>query len=123
MPAMTAENPLSLPRLPEPVAWIPERKVLTVETAPRWGGGLVERRRDPSDGRIVLVVITDAGREVLRHRAAARVAFVATLIGKLDETGQRALADATPALRHMIDQAAVPAALAAARKATEHLGE
>ncbi|MEO3873889.1 pirin family protein [Nonomuraea sp. B12E4] len=34
MPAVTVENPLSLPRLPEPVAGRPERKVLAVETAP-----------------------------------------------------------------------------------------
>ncbi|SDK22945.1 pirin family protein [Nonomuraea jiangxiensis] len=34
MPAVTVENPLSLPRLPDPVAGTPERKVLAVETAP-----------------------------------------------------------------------------------------
>ncbi|PZG13998.1 pirin family protein [Nonomuraea aridisoli] len=34
MPAVTVENPLTLPRLPEPVAAAPERKVLAVETAP-----------------------------------------------------------------------------------------
>ncbi|MFC4122632.1 pirin family protein [Nonomuraea zeae] len=34
MPAVTVENPLSLPRLPEPTAGSPEREVLAVETAP-----------------------------------------------------------------------------------------
>lgn len=34
MPAVTVENILTLPRLPEPVAAAPERKVLAVETAP-----------------------------------------------------------------------------------------
>jgi len=34
MPAITVENPLSLPRLPEPVPGTPQRKVLAVETAP-----------------------------------------------------------------------------------------
>jgi redox-sensitive bicupin YhaK (pirin superfamily) len=34
MPAVTVENPLTLPRLPEPVAGAQERKVLAVETAP-----------------------------------------------------------------------------------------
>ncbi|MEU0569856.1 pirin family protein [Nonomuraea sp. NPDC005983] len=34
MPAVTVENLLTLPRLPEPVAGAQERKVLTVETAP-----------------------------------------------------------------------------------------
>ncbi|GAA2214633.1 pirin family protein [Nonomuraea monospora] len=34
MPAVTVENPLTLPRLPEPQAGTPGRKVLAVETAP-----------------------------------------------------------------------------------------
>ncbi|MFF4196543.1 pirin family protein [Nonomuraea sp. NPDC001831] len=34
MPAVTVENPLTLPRVPAPVAGVPERKVLAVETAP-----------------------------------------------------------------------------------------
>ncbi|MCA2223201.1 pirin family protein [Nonomuraea aurantiaca] len=34
MPAVTVENPLSLPRLPEPPAEARDRKVLAVETAP-----------------------------------------------------------------------------------------
>ncbi len=34
MPAVTVENPLTLPRLPEPAAGTPGRKVLAVETAP-----------------------------------------------------------------------------------------
>ncbi|MFI7443042.1 pirin family protein [Nonomuraea indica] len=34
MPAVTVDNPLTLPRLPEPAAARPQRRVLTVETAP-----------------------------------------------------------------------------------------
>ncbi|WP_030456717.1 pirin family protein [Herbidospora cretacea] len=34
MPAVTVDNPLTLPRLPEPLAAVHERKVLTVATAP-----------------------------------------------------------------------------------------
>ncbi|MEU8246022.1 pirin family protein [Nonomuraea sp. NPDC048916] len=34
MPAVTVDNPLNLPRLPDPVAGPPEREVLAVETAP-----------------------------------------------------------------------------------------
>ncbi|MFB4277032.1 pirin family protein [Nonomuraea sp. MTCD27] len=34
MPAVTVENPFTLPRLPEPVTGTPGRKVLAVETAP-----------------------------------------------------------------------------------------
>jgi DNA-binding MarR family transcriptional regulator len=87
--------------------------------------GLVERRRDPSDGRIVLVAITDAGREILRRRHAGRVAFMSSLIGALPGGEQGALLAAAPALRNLVDQAAVPTALAAAREAiaNEDYGE
>ncbi|MDX6235474.1 MAG: hypothetical protein QOG10_289 [Kribbellaceae bacterium] len=79
--------------------------------------GLVERRRDPSDGRIVLVAITAAGQDMLRRRRAGRVAFLSSLMGALDPAEQRALADAAAALRQMTDPTAVPAALAAAKDA------
>jgi DNA-binding MarR family transcriptional regulator len=81
--------------------------------------GLAERRRDPSDGRIVLVAITGAGRDILRRRGAGRVAFLSSLMGALDPTEQRALADAAEALRHMTDPTAIPAALAAAKQAVD----
>jgi DNA-binding MarR family transcriptional regulator len=81
--------------------------------------GLVERQRDPSDGRIVLVAITSAGRDMLRRRRAGRVAFLSSLMGALDPAEQRALADAAAALRHMTDPAGVPAALAAAKHAVD----
>jgi DNA-binding MarR family transcriptional regulator len=77
--------------------------------------GLVERQRDPSDGRIVLVAITDAGRDMLQRRRAGRVAFLSSLLGALDPAEQRTLVAAAAALRHMTDPAAVPAALAAAK--------
>ena len=81
--------------------------------------GLVERRRDPSDGRIVLVAITGAGQDMLRRRRTGRVAFLSSLMGALDPAEQRALADAATALRHMTDPTAVPAALAAAKQAVD----
>lgn len=79
--------------------------------------GLVERRNDPSDGRIVLVSITEAGRDVLRRRRAARVAFLSQLIASLDPADQRMIAAAAPAMRQLIDPDSVPAALAAAERA------
>jgi DNA-binding MarR family transcriptional regulator len=85
--------------------------------------GLVERRRDPSDGRIVLVAITGAGQDMLRRRRTGRVAFWSSLIGALDPAEQRALANATAALRHMTDPTAVPAALAAATHAADQHDE
>jgi DNA-binding PadR family transcriptional regulator len=81
--------------------------------------GLVERRRDPSDGRVVLVAITGAGRDMLRRRGTGRVAFLSSLIGALDPAEQRALGNAAAALRHMTDPTAVPAALAAAKHAVD----
>jgi DNA-binding MarR family transcriptional regulator len=81
--------------------------------------GLVERRHDPSDGRIVLVAITRVGQDMVRRRRAGRVAFLASLVGALDPAEQCALASAAAALRHMADPAAVPAALAAAKHASD----
>jgi DNA-binding MarR family transcriptional regulator len=81
--------------------------------------GLVERRHDPSDGRIVLVAITGAGKDTLRRRGAGLVAFLSTLMGALDPAEQRALANAAAALHHMTDPTAVPAALAAAKQAMD----
>jgi DNA-binding MarR family transcriptional regulator len=78
--------------------------------------GLVERRHDPSDGRIVLVAITDAGKDTLRRRRAGLVAFLSGLMSGLDPAEQQALANAAPALRHMTDPTALPAALAAAKE-------
>jgi DNA-binding MarR family transcriptional regulator len=79
----------------------------------------VERRRDPSDGRIVLVAITGEGQDMLRRRRAGRVAFLSSLMGALDPADQRALVNAVAALRHMTDPTAVPAALAAAKHAVD----
>jgi DNA-binding MarR family transcriptional regulator len=84
--------------------------------------GMVERQRDPSDGRIVLVAITGAGRELLRRRAAARTAFLSSLVGELAPADKDALAAAAAALRHLIDPAAVPAALDAAKRAAADEG-
>jgi DNA-binding MarR family transcriptional regulator len=81
--------------------------------------GLVERQRDPADGRIVLVAITEAGRDVLRRGRAGRVAFLSGLMGALDSAEQGALANAVPALRHMTDPAVVPVALAAAKRVVD----
>jgi DNA-binding MarR family transcriptional regulator len=84
--------------------------------------GMVERRRDPSDGRIVLVAITGAGHDLLRRRGSARAAFLSSLVGALAPADQQALASAAPALCHLIDPVAVPAALDAAKQAVSGEG-
>jgi DNA-binding MarR family transcriptional regulator len=85
--------------------------------------GLVTRRGDPTDGRIVLVVITEAGRAVLHRRSTSRLAFLSSVIDELPARQQQALADAVEALRRLVDPAAVPAAQAAARAAVAGLAE
>jgi DNA-binding MarR family transcriptional regulator len=61
--------------------------------------GYAERRADPGDGRAALVQITEAGRQVLDERHAARAGALTALIAELTAEHQRALADAVAALR------------------------
>jgi DNA-binding MarR family transcriptional regulator len=42
--------------------------------------GLVERRSDPSDGRRVVMSVTEAGQEVLRHKRGARAEQLAAVL-------------------------------------------
>lgn len=69
--------------------------------------GLVERRHDPSDGRAVLVAITDAGAALSAERRAARAAALEHVLRELGPDERRALAAAVPALEHL---ASTPAA-------------
>jgi DNA-binding MarR family transcriptional regulator len=52
-------------------------------------GGLAERKSDPDDGRVVVVEITTAGREVVRLRRQARAEKLAELLADLS-TQERA---------------------------------
>jgi DNA-binding MarR family transcriptional regulator len=53
---------------------------------------LVERVSDPGDGRVVLVTITDAGRQLLADRRRARTARLAELLATLPPEDEQALA-------------------------------
>jgi DNA-binding MarR family transcriptional regulator len=68
--------------------------------------GLAERRRDPGDGRVVLVAITRAGKQYLRSMRRAGASVFTALIDKLPEEDVVALDAALPALRHLLDLAA-----------------
>jgi DNA-binding MarR family transcriptional regulator len=63
--------------------------------------GLAERRRDPADGRVVLVAITTAGRRHLTATRRAGASVFTALIDKLPEQDAAALSAAVPALRRL----------------------
>ncbi|HKN96723.1 MAG TPA: MarR family transcriptional regulator [Pseudonocardiaceae bacterium] len=63
--------------------------------------GLVERRPDPADRRVVLVALTDAGREHLRTRRQHGAERLAALVDQLSEEDRAALAAALPALHRL----------------------
>ncbi|HSZ99191.1 MAG TPA: MarR family transcriptional regulator [Streptosporangiaceae bacterium] len=60
--------------------------------------GLAIRRADPDDGRAVHVEITDAGREFVARRRAARADRLSALLARLSQADQDALAAALPAI-------------------------
>jgi DNA-binding MarR family transcriptional regulator len=69
------------------------------------GLGLVERRRDAADARVVLVAITDAGSRHLRDLRTAGASTVTDLIDKLDDQDTEALTAALPALQRLMQLA------------------
>jgi DNA-binding MarR family transcriptional regulator len=62
---------------------------------------LVERRRDPSDGRVALVDLTLNGRDFIRARQHAGVEVFARLIEDLPADEIDALSAAVTAITHM----------------------
>ena len=60
--------------------------------------GLVVRRPDPDDGRVVHVQITEAGRTVVASRRTARAERLESLLATLSPADQEALAAALPAI-------------------------
>ncbi|WP_405651154.1 MarR family winged helix-turn-helix transcriptional regulator [Streptomyces sp. RK9] len=65
--------------------------------------GLVERRPDPSDGRAVLVHITEAGRRIGRSRHEDRTRHLAPLIAQLTPEQRQSLTEALPALTRLAE--------------------
>jgi DNA-binding MarR family transcriptional regulator len=63
--------------------------------------GLVERRQDPNDRRVVLVALTDVGHDYLRRRRKTGADRFSALIDQLSEEDQAALVAALPALHHL----------------------
>lgn len=63
--------------------------------------GLVERQADPTDGRAVLVHITEAGRRIGRSRRADRARHLTPLIAQLSAADRKAITAALPALTRL----------------------
>ena len=63
--------------------------------------GLVQRRGDPTDKRVALVAVTDAGAEYVRARRRAGADAFVQLIDELPDDEVAALAAAIPALEHL----------------------
>ena len=63
--------------------------------------GLVERRGDPTDKRVALVAVTEAGADYVQARRRAGAAAFVHLIDELPEGEIAALAAAIPALEHL----------------------
>lgn len=65
--------------------------------------GLVERRPDPTDGRAVLVYLTEAGRRIRRSRRDDRTRHLLPLVAQLTPGQRRAIAAALPALTRLAE--------------------
>jgi DNA-binding MarR family transcriptional regulator len=79
--------------------------------------GLAERRPDPSDKRVVLVALTEAGVGYIRSRRRAGARAFADLIDKLPDDEAAALAAAVPALNRLREMDSDRRAAAAERPA------
>jgi len=65
--------------------------------------GLVERRPDPNDGRVVQVHITALGANVIDSRRLDRMVQLTKFIEGLTLEEERAIASAIPALRRLVE--------------------
>jgi DNA-binding MarR family transcriptional regulator len=65
--------------------------------------GLVERVKDPDDGRGSILSITAAGRTHLRRLRARKTAYLATRLDKLDAEDRRTLERAAELLEGMLE--------------------
>lgn len=68
--------------------------------------GLVSRRRDPRDGRAVLLSLTREGRHVVRSRHADRMARLSRLVGRLNDQEREVLAGCARVLARLVEIAA-----------------
>jgi DNA-binding MarR family transcriptional regulator len=74
------------------------RIVRHLETA-----GLLERVKDPEDGRASILTATAEGREHLKRLRARKTAYLASRLGKLDAEDRRTLERAAELLEGMLE--------------------
>lgn len=67
--------------------------------------GLVERLRDPDDGRAWRVQVSDHGQRWFAARRERRDRWLAEELGRLDDDDRRAVDAALPALERLVDAA------------------
>ncbi|HKH41876.1 MAG TPA: MarR family transcriptional regulator [Solirubrobacterales bacterium] len=65
--------------------------------------GLVERVRDPADGRASILTATAEGRSLLRRLRERKTAYLATRLDKLDAEDRRTLERAAELLEGMLE--------------------
>jgi DNA-binding MarR family transcriptional regulator len=73
-------------------------KIVTALEAQR----LVERQADPEDRRCVLIALTAEGERLIMDARAAGAVWLASRLQELDADELAALADAVPALEHLL---------------------
>jgi DNA-binding MarR family transcriptional regulator len=67
--------------------------------------GLIERRRDPADGRRIVLSVTEAGRQLTRDRRGARTEqFAAALRGAFTKPERDQLLAAAPLLERLAEK-------------------
>lgn len=94
---------------PQRITAIAAREAVAQPTATRMverleRQGLVARRRDPDDGRSVMVSITDAGREALGRRRTRYRAVLREHLATLADDDLHALVEASAALQALVDR-------------------
>jgi DNA-binding MarR family transcriptional regulator len=67
------------------------------------GAGLIERVRDPEDGRASILTATREGRQLLRRLRARKTAYLATRLDRLDAEDRRTLERAAELLEGMLE--------------------
>lgn len=67
-------------------------------------GGLVTRTRDPQDGRVSVIALTDEGRALVAEQRSRKTAFLARRLQELEPGDRELLERAALLLEQMLDE-------------------